>query len=56
LFGRRWRRAAENSYGPRARTNPARQAEATLARRFAQGAIDETEYRARLEVLRANAG
>jgi putative membrane protein len=34
----------------------ARGAEATLAERFAQGDIDEQEYRARLEVLRANAG
>lgn len=33
----------------------ARQAETTLAERFAQGDIDEKEYRARLEVLRANA-
>ncbi|HEY4151740.1 MAG TPA: hypothetical protein VGM38_00320 [Pseudolysinimonas sp.] len=32
-----------------------RQAETTLAERFAQGDIDEKEYRARLEVLRANA-
>jgi len=52
IFGRRWRRAAaENGYG----RNPARQAETTLAERFAKGDIDETEYRARLEVLRANA-
>jgi putative membrane protein len=29
-------------------------AEATLAERLAQGDIDEKEYRARLEVLRAN--
>jgi len=29
-------------------------AERTLAERFAKGDIDETEYRARLEVLRAN--
>jgi putative membrane protein len=29
-------------------------AEATLAERFAQGDIEEVEYRARLEVLRAN--
>lgn len=34
----------------------ARSAESTLAERFAQGDIDEKEYRARLEVLRANAG
>ena len=33
----------------------ARAAETTLAERFAQGDIDEKEYRARLEVLRANA-
>ncbi|HEY0260430.1 MAG TPA: hypothetical protein VGC18_11315 [Lacisediminihabitans sp.] len=32
-----------------------RAAESTLAERFAQGDIDEKEYRARLEVLRANA-
>lgn len=31
-------------------------AESTLAERFAQGDIDEKEYRARLEVLRANNG
>ncbi|TAL42139.1 MAG: hypothetical protein EPN91_09155 [Salinibacterium sp.] len=31
-----------------------RSAETTLAERFAQGDIDEKEYRARLEVLRAN--
>lgn len=34
--------------------NSARAAETTLAERFAQGDIDEKEYRARLEVLRAN--
>jgi putative membrane protein len=33
----------------------ARAAETTLAERFAQGDIDEKEYRARLEVLRSNA-
>lgn len=56
IFGRRWRRAAaEGGYGPHGRLSPARQAEATLAERFAKGDIDETEYRARLEVLRANA-
>ena len=57
IFGRRWRRAAaENGYGPSGHRNPSRQAEATLAERFAKGDIDEVEYRARLEVLRANAG
>lgn len=55
IFGRRWRRAAENGYGPHGRLSPARQAEATLAERFARGDIDETEYRARLEVIRTNA-
>lgn len=35
---------------------PARGAESTLAERFAQGDIDEQEYRARLEVLRASNG
>jgi putative membrane protein len=56
IFGRRWRRAAAaNGYGPDSRQSPSRRAEATLAERFAQGDIDETEYRARLEVLRANA-
>ena len=56
IFGRRWRRAAAGGYGygPYGRT-PARQAETTLAERYAKGDIDETEYRARLEVLRANA-
>lgn len=55
IFGRRWRRAAaEGGYGPYGRINPARQAEVTLAERFAKGDIDETEYRARLEVIRAN--
>ena len=34
----------------------ARGAESTLAQRFAQGDIDEQEYRARLEVIRANSG
>jgi putative membrane protein len=55
IFGRRWRRAAANGYGPHGRLAPARQAEVTLAERFAKGDIDESEYRARLEVIRANA-
>jgi putative membrane protein len=49
IFGRRWRYAASG------RMNPSRQAEATLAERFAQGDIDEAEYRKRLQVLLANA-
>ncbi|GAA1987719.1 hypothetical protein [Microbacterium pumilum] len=56
VFGRRWRRsAAEIGFGPHGRLNPTRQAEVTLAERYAKGDIDEVEYRARLEVLRANA-
>jgi putative membrane protein len=64
LVGRRWRRAG---YGPYGRgfgpgnghgwghaESGTQSAEKTLAERFAQGDIDETEYRARLEVLRAN--
>lgn len=58
VFGRRWRRRAweEGAWrhaGPH--HGHARSAEATLAERFAQGDIDEKDYRARLEVLRANA-
>ncbi len=34
---------------------PSRSAESILAERFAQGDIDEEDYRARLEVLRENA-
>jgi putative membrane protein len=61
-IGRRWRRAAyykgyqpgfgpgQGGFGP----NAGAAAEQTLAERFAQGDIDEVEYRARLEVLRAN--
>jgi putative membrane protein len=51
FLGRRWRRSAP----PWATAQtPGRSAEATLAERFAQGDIDETEYRGRLEVVRAN--
>ena len=49
--GRRWRR---NAWAARGWDQPGRRAESTLAERFAQGDIDEVEYRARLEVLRAN--
>ena len=55
LVGRRWRRAAwaqDGSYGPPWARGAS--AEQTLAERFAKGDIDETEFRARLEVLRAN--
>jgi putative membrane protein len=68
LVGRRWRRAGYGPYGrgygpgfgPGAGhgwghgESGTQSAEKTLAERFAQGDIDETEYRARLEVLRAN--
>jgi putative membrane protein len=58
IAGRRWRsRAAMGGYGPWGHPGAAaaRSAQATLAERFANGDIDEKEYRARLEVLRANA-
>ena len=51
LLGRRWRRSTPPWAAAHA---PGRSAEGTLAERFAQGDIDETEYRARLEVIRAN--
>lgn len=66
LIGRRWRRNAWGGgygpgyghgwghQGPWAQAAAARSAEASLAERFAQGDIDEKEYRARLEVLRAS--
>ena len=54
LVARRSRRAAwNNGHGPHW-AQPGRSAESTLAERFAQGDIEEKEYRARLEVLRAN--
>jgi putative membrane protein len=53
LVGRRWRRSGGPGYGPYA-AQGARSAESTLAERFAKGDIEEVEYRARLEVLRAN--
>ena len=60
IFGRR-RRAMWAQYGggwghggPWAQAQAARSAESTLAERYAQGDIDEKEYRARLEVLRAS--
>jgi putative membrane protein len=48
----RWGAWGHGGFGPWG--NSARSAESTLAERFAQGDIDEKEYRARLEVLRAN--
>ncbi|MFT4284382.1 MAG: hypothetical protein QM598_06050 [Protaetiibacter sp.] len=58
---RRWRNAGWGGPwgGPGAAGSPwaaaqgARSAEAVLAERFARGDIEETEYRARLEVLRS---
>jgi putative membrane protein len=66
LAGRRWRRRAFAAgmgpwghgyygHGYWGAAQASRNAESTLAERFAQGDIDEKEYRARLEVLRANA-
>jgi putative membrane protein len=59
IAGRRRRMAhwgawGHGGFGPWG--SAARSAESTLADRFAQGDIDEKEYRARLEVLRANNG
>jgi putative membrane protein len=59
IFGRRWRhhRGAGMGYGPHAywaHAQSVASAESTLAQRFANGDIDEKEYRARLEVIRAN--
>lgn len=55
--GRRgpWGPGGRGPWGPwgGADAHSARSAEATLAERFAQGDIDEKEYRARLEVLRS---
>jgi putative membrane protein len=48
----RWGAWGHGGFGPWG--NAARSAESTLAERFAQGDIDEKEYRARLEVLRSN--
>ena len=61
LAGRRWRRAAAArggypGYGWGGPQAASRSAERTLAERYANGDIDEKEYRARLEVLRANRG
>lgn len=45
---RRWSQYGGPSFGPH------RSPEATLSERFANGEVDEVEYRSRLEVLRAN--
>jgi putative membrane protein len=54
LLRRRQQAWGGYGYGPPWR-GASRSAESTLGERFANGDIDETEYRARLEVLRANA-
>lgn len=45
---RRWEAYGGPAFGPH------RSPESTLSERFANGEIDEVEYRSRLEVLRAN--
>lgn len=50
-YGPPWAPGYGPGAGPAAR---GRSAEQVLAERFAKGDIDETEYRARLEVLRAD--
>jgi putative membrane protein len=52
LFRRGARRRWEAYGGPA--FGPNRSPEATLSERFANGEIDEVEYRSRLEVLRAS--
>lgn len=57
FMGRRFRRGGFGpgyAGGPGGWHNPAREAEATLAGRYASGDIDEKEYSSRLAVLRAN--
>ena len=53
LNRRRWSQAGGPPWAD-ARFGATKSAEATLSERFAQGDIDEDEYRARLEVLRAS--
>ena len=52
-WGGPWQ-AAPGGGAPWMRGAQSRSAEQILADRFARGDVDETEYRARLEVLRAN--
>jgi putative membrane protein len=52
ILGRRWRRGGPPWVAARA-AHPGIAAEGVLAQRFANGDIDEVEYRARLEVLHA---
>lgn len=48
-----WRR---RGWGPRGPWSPSGSAESVLAERYARGEVTEEEYRARLEVLRADRG
>ena len=54
FFVTRRRRAYWHANGPYGHWAASSNAESTLAERFAQGDIDEVEYRKRLEVLRVN--
>jgi putative membrane protein len=62
IFGRRRRAWMHGGYGPHAQygwqgwqhAQAAGSAESVLAQRYANGDIDEKEYRARLEVLRSS--
>ena len=57
IFGRRRRHWMAGGYGPHAywqHAQAAGSAESVLAQRYANGDIDEKEYRARLEVLRSS--
>lgn len=55
LVGRRWRRGWDGGSAPwsAAHGSATSRAESLLAERFARGEIDETEYHARLDALRA---
>jgi putative membrane protein len=53
LVARRWRHGWEGGSAPWSAGSPSRRAEAVLAERFARGEIDEAEYHARLDALRA---
>jgi putative membrane protein len=56
IFGRRRRHGMRNGFGPAywQHAQAAGSAESVLAQRYANGDIDEKEYRARLEVLRSS--
>ena len=60
IFGRRRRHWMRGGYGPHSQygwqhAQAAAGAEQVLSQRYANGDIDEKEYRARLEVLRSSA-